>query len=194
MRRPRPLGPLVVLLLLGACAQPEAFRPEPLTFEDRTPIRFAVERVEVGTRTAPRAQPSFIEQRLGADLVAATEALLRQRIAAAGGPGRVRAVVTEARITEEPRETPGGLRGIFRREPDRRLTAELAVRIEVLDERGFERAHAETTARRSRTVPAGSGMAERDRIAWGLIRAVVDDLDEAMVMNIRDNLSGFLRL
>lgn len=187
-------APVVALLLLAACAQPAPFQPPPLTFEDRAPVHFAAHTVEVGTRVAPRDEPTFIERRVGADLVAATEALLRQRIAAGGGEGRVRAVVTEARITEEPLQTPSGLRGIFYRDPDRRLHAELSVRIEVLDERGLERAHAETSVRRSRTVPAGSDLADRDRVAWGLIRDLVDDLDAAMVDNVRENLPGFLRL
>jgi hypothetical protein len=187
-RRHLLLVPLV-LALAGCTDYAARYQPPPLAYDDRAPIRLAVDVIEVERTAPPISGSSFAAARMAEPLAEGLRALLRQRLRAAGGPGRLRAVITELAVEEELRPTPGGLAGLFRREPESRYALSAGVRLARLDERGLEQGHAVVLGSRARTIPAGATPAERDRIAFELVRDLIDDLDGALVQSLRESLS-----
>ncbi len=190
----RLLGVPLLLGLLAACAhQYETFQPPPLDFSDRPKLRFAVDAVTVQSAYQPPGKPPFIEHTLVLTPEVAVRTLLEARLVAVGGPGRLQAVILDASVQEQPLETRTGLSGFFTTEPAARLEGRLKVRIDRLDASGNVIGSISTAATRTRTVPEDAGYAERQRIAYELVRALVDDLDAGLEANLRETFAAIIR-
>jgi hypothetical protein len=190
----RLLGIALLLGLPAACAhQYETFQPPPLDFSDRPKLRFAVDAITVQSAYQPPGKPPFIEHTLVLTPEAAVRALLEARLVAVGGPGRLQAVILDASVQEQPLETRTGLSGWFTTEPAARLEGRLKVRVDRLDTAGNVIGSISTAATRTRTVPEDAGYAERQRIAYELVRALVDDLDAGLEANLRETFAAIIR-
>lgn len=181
---------IAALVLLGACAtEYQSFEPPPLDFSDRQPLKLAVERIAIDSLYRPTGSapplPLHPEE--------ATRALLEQRLQAVGGPDRLQAVILDASVEEEALETTPGLRGRLTRETEARLNGRLRVRVDRLDPAGTVVGSVSTAVERSRGIPEGAGYAERQRIAYELVRDLVDDLDAGLMANLRESFAQLIR-
>ena len=181
---------IAALALLGACASEyETFAPPPLDFSDRQPASLQVERVAIDSVYLPvgpsPALPLHPEE--------ATRALLEQRLRAVGGTDRLQAVILDASVQEEALETTPGVRGFLTTETEARLVGNLKVRVDRLDPTGAVVGSVTTAVTRSRAIPEGVGYAERQRIAYELVRDLVDDLDAGLMANLRESFGGLIR-
>jgi hypothetical protein len=191
----RALGGLLLITLLAGCAGGyETFEPPPLDFSGRPPLRFAVDRITVQSAYRPPGHPPFIDQTLAVTPEAAARTMLEQRLQAVGGPGALQAVIVDAAVREQKLEPESGVRGYLTTEPSARFEGRLKVRVDQLDAAGNPTgASVSTTATRTRAVPEDIGYAERQRIAYELVRDLVSDIDAGLTANLRESFAGLLR-
>jgi hypothetical protein len=124
---------------------------------------------------------------------AATRALLEQRLQAIGGTDRLQAVILDASVQEEALQTTSGVRGYLTTETAARLHGQIKVRVDRLDPTGTVVGSVTTAVARSRGIPEGVGYAERQRIGYELVRALVDDLDAGLSANLRESFGALIR-
>lgn len=185
---------VVATALLGACAgEYETFEPPPLDFSDRQPLSLLVDRVAIDSVYRPAGAPPYVDHALPLTPEAATRALLEQRLRAVGGTDRLQAVILDASVQEEALETTSGVRGYLTTETAARLHGRLKVRVDRLDPTGTVVGSVSTAVARSRGIPEGVGYAERQRIAYELVRDLVDDLDAGLMANLRESFGALIR-
>jgi hypothetical protein len=185
---------LVALVLLGGCASDyRTFSPPPLDFGDRPPLQLAVERITIDSVDRSTGTAADVDQMLPVTPEAATRALLEQRLLAVGGADRLQAVILDASVQEEALETASGVRGFLTTEPAARLHGAIKVRVDRLDPAGAVVSSVSTAVTRTRSIPEGVGYAERQRIAYELVRDLVADLDLGLTANIRESFAPLLR-
>ena len=185
---------VVATALLSACATKyETFEAPPLDFSDRQPLSLAVERVAIDSVYRPAGAPPYVDHALPLTPEAATRALLEQRLQAAGGADRLQAVILDASVEEEALEPASGVRGYLTTETAARLNGQIKVRVDRLDPTGTVVGSVSTAVARSRGVPEGVGYAERQRIGYDLVRALVDDLDAGLMANLRESFGALIR-
>ena len=185
---------VVVIGLLGGCASDyQSFAPPPLDFSDRQPLDLAVDRVMIDSADRRAGAPPHVDRTLPLTPAAATRALLQRRLRAVGGTDRLHAVILDASVREEALETTSGVRGWLTTEAAVRLEGRLEVRIDRLDPAGTVVRSISTAVTRTRTIPEGVAYAERQRVAYELVRDLVDDLDTALTANVRDSYAELVR-
>ncbi len=160
--------------------------------EQREPLLFAVEKVEVVDNSSLPAGTTFITKRRSRELAGRLAGMLARGIEAGGGPGTLRVVIERAVLLERPVETRSGISGLFTRETEALLEGSVAVRLSVLDDSGFQRAFARVKVERQRAVPEGTSVASRDALARGLIEDLLDQTRDALERSVEDNLAAFL--
>jgi hypothetical protein len=179
--------------LVVACSSSyETFRPPPLDFSDRAPLRLAVERVSVQSAYRPRDTAPYVDNLMPLKPEDAIRQMLEARLVAAGGPGSIQAVILDASIKEEELETQSGLRGFFTTEPAARLEGRFQVQVDRLSATGEVLKSVSTAVTRTASVPEDVGYAERQRIGYDLVRDLVQDLDEGLTSNVRANFADIL--
>jgi hypothetical protein len=124
---------------------------------------------------------------------AATRALLQQRLRAVGGTDRLQAVILDASVREQALETASGVRGWLTTESAARLEGRLEVRVDRLDPAGMVVRSISTAVVRTRAIPEGVAYAERQRIAYELVRDLVNDLDAGLSANVRESYAELVR-
>lgn len=190
----RGLAVVLLILLLAGCARDyETFEPPPLDFGDRAPLRFAVGDVVVQSAYRPQGAPPSVEHTLVLTPEAAARRLLEQRLQAVGGPGRLQGVIVDASVEEQELETRRGVSGYLTTEPAARFEGRLKVRVDRLDAAGNITTSVSTSATRSRAVPEDIGYAQRQRIAYELVRDLVDDLDAGLTANLRETFADVIQ-
>lgn len=178
--------------LLAACSRDyQAFRPQPLDLAGREPIALPVSQVTVQSAYRPRGAPPFVEHTFALTPEAAARQLLEHRLQAAGGAGALQAVILDASVEEEPLEkTQTGLRGYLTTEASSRLRGRVKVRTDRLDETGRIVSSVTTEVIRTRAILETAPYAERQENAHQLVLELVDDLDAALIGNLRQSFDG----
>lgn len=178
---------------LAGCGGPPA--PPREAAAPRPPLRLAVGELVDGDPPAPLPAANFIDERRSGELAAAARARLRSRLVPAGsGFGlRARIDLEQAALTERlAADRQGGMAGLVSREPTFAQEGALAVRIRILEADGRELAHARLAVQRARSLPAGSSVTRRDEAARALAADLLDQLDDALEVAVRDNLGPWL--
>ena len=185
---------IVIIGLLGACASDyQTFTPPPLDFSDRQPLNLAVDRVMIDSAYRPTGAPPYVDHALPLTPEAATRALLEQRLRAVGGTDRMQAVILDASVREQALETASGVRGWLTTESAARLEGRLEVRVDRLDPAGMVVRSISTAVTRTRAIPEGVAYAERQRIAYELVRDLAGDLDTGLSANVRESYAELMR-
>jgi hypothetical protein len=179
-----------VALGLAACAG----TPEPMSRPEPGPaLRLAVGTVTVEDAYAPLPQANFIDERRTRELAGLARDQIGRRLEAAGGAGWARATLREVALTERlADERRGGVTGLVTREPTWTLEGTLAGRVAIVDEFGGERAFAEARVGRTRQLPAGTSVIERDNAARSLMADLLAQFDAAFERSVRENLGDQL--
>lgn len=186
-------GLLLIVLLAGCASGYEPFQPEPLDFSDQPTLHFAVERIDVESAYRSPGAPPFIEHSLPLTPEAAMRSYLEQKLVAVGGPGRLQAVIVDASIKEQPLEVQSGVRGLLTAESSARLDGRMRVRVERYDGAGDAVASVSTAASLSRFLPEDVSYGERQRIAYGLIEDLVNELATGLASNLSESFAEILR-
>jgi len=186
------IAALATGLVVACSSSYETFRPPPLDFSGRPPLRLAVERVTVQSAYRPRDAAPYVDNLMPLKPEDAIRQMLEARLVAAGGPGAVQAVILDASVKEEELETQSGLRGFFTTEPAARLEGRFQVQVDRLSATGEVVKSVSTAVTRTASIPEDVGYAERQRIGYELVRELVQDLDEGLTTNVRANFADIL--
>lgn len=186
------IAALATGLVVACSSSYETFRPPPLDFSGRPPLRLAVERVTVQSAYRPRDAAPYVDNLMPLKPEDAIRQMLEARLVAAGGPGAVQAVILDASVKEEELETQSGLRGFFTTEPAARLEGRFQVQVDRLSATGEVVRSVSTAVTRTASIPEDVGYAERQRIGYELVRDLVQDLDEGLTTNVRANFADIL--
>jgi len=186
------IAALATGLVVACSSSYETFRPPPLDFSGRPPLRLAVERVTVQSAYRPRDAAPYVDNLMPLKPEDAIRQMLEARLVAAGGPGAVQAVILDASVKEEELETQSGLRGFFTTEPAARLEGRFQVQVDRLSATGEVVKSVSTAVTRTASIPEDVGYAERQRIGYELVRNLVQDLDEGLTTNVRANFADIL--
>ena len=193
MTAPRLWFVVVIGMICGCASDYESFEPPPLDFSDRQPLELAVDRITIDSVYRPAGAPPYVDHALPLTPEAAARGLLQQRLRAIGGTDRLQAVILDASVREEALDTTSGVRGWLTTESAARLDGRLKVRIDRLDPTGMVVRSISTAVARTRAIPEGVGYAERQRIAYELVRELVDDLDAGLSANVRESYAELVR-
>jgi hypothetical protein len=186
-------GFLLIALLAGCAGDYQTVQPPPLDFSGQPTLRFAVDRITVESTYRPAGAPPFVDHTLALTPEAALRAYLEQKLVAVGGPGRLQAVILDASVREEALEVETGVRGLLTRQASARLDGRLRVRVERFDAAGNAAGAVSTAASRSRSLPEDVGYAERQQIAYELVRDLVDDLAAGLATNLRETFADIVK-
>lgn len=188
---------LVSLLLVGGLAAcqstpPPATYPQ-ITYLNEQPIRLDVAAIEVNVAYRPPLKAPHVEQRFPVSLSDTVARWAKDRLRAVGNSGTAVFTVTDASVIEEELPTRKGLTGLVNTDQAARLKGRMAARLEVSQGGGLATGFAEANAVRTRTIPEGITLAERDDVFYAMEEAMAKDLDRALEAVVRDKLRQFIK-
>lgn len=180
---------------LAACSSspPRPRFPE-LTYGHLGRFTLDVVRVDIISEYKPTFAKPNIEHTFPVVPEQAMRKWAEDRLAVTGNPGRfARFVIQDAKVieTELPRST--GVRGAFTTDQTHRYDGTLSASLEIREERGqFRAGTASAWASRSRTVPEGITINDREKVWFEIVESLMNDLNAELDRQIRANLGQFL--
>lgn len=172
---------LVAALTLAACeTKAPVQKLAEISFADKKPIMLDVAQLEIVSEfQAPGKKPN-IEHLMPVSPENATIRWVQDRLKPMGKTGTARVVIKDAKVLEVSLKTDQGFTGLFKQEQAERYDAALDVAIVILDGRSMPVADVIARATRTRTVPEGVTVNDREREWHGLSEALVRDIDAQM--------------
>ena len=162
------------------------------SFAALPPLVFDLGRIEVVERPAA-PHPDDVEHLFPTPPAIAIGLWVTDRLRARGSVGVLRVTVDEASARSTRLATNTDLEGLFTKEQAERLDLRLRVTIEAIDVSGAVNGSASADARRSRTLPEGITLAERERIYDQTVEALLYDYNASQEQAIRQYLHLYLR-
>lgn len=190
------MGLLAALLALGlvAACSTTVSRPaiETQDFSSQPPLALSVARVEVVEQyQSPLKEPN-VEHSFPTTPAAAFKRWLAERVKAEGQNDTLRVTIEDASAVRVPLPRTEGLEGLFTTDQVERIDATMSVLLEVVNNGGVAEAYVTAKAQRSRTLPEGLTLNERDKIYQEITEALVNDLNATIEQNMRQFLSKYL--
>ncbi|CAA7618821.1 hypothetical protein [Magnetospirillum sp. UT-4] len=182
-------------LSLAACESPPAAQKlSDIGFADKRPIQLNVASLEIVPEYQPPGRKPNVEHLMPVSPEGATVRWVKDRLKPMGGAGSgsARVVIRDARVVEVPLKTDTGFAGLFKQEQAERYDGALDVAIEIKDQRGFTIADVVARATRTRTIPEGASLNERDRAMHEISEALIRDVDGQMDGLIRTYLAKWV--
>lgn len=184
----------IALLVLAACQAPALPPPLPeLTYGHLEPINLDVGRIEILEQYVPPLKAPNVEHEFLTPPATAMRQWAKDRLRAVGEIRTARLVIKTASAIETKLEIRGGLRGAFTKDQAARYDVTLDVVLEVRSERGSAVAFANAVVTRSKTVPEGLSLSERERVFHEMTQSVMDEVNSELEKNIRQFLVRYLR-
>ncbi|MCC7428728.1 MAG: hypothetical protein IT557_17685 [Alphaproteobacteria bacterium] len=179
---------------LGACSRGEPVQTsfQRLGFSALAPIRLNVGAVEIVDAYTPPRRAPHVDHLAPNPPYETARAMAEDRLRAAGSGGKARFIVQDARIVEVKLQPPGGIRGMFARDPSERYEARIAVRMEVFDAENAPLGHVEAETRRTHTVNEGTSQAERNAVWNDMVSRMMEELNVEFEFQIRRHLNHVL--
>lgn len=172
---------LAAMAALSACETPAPAGKLPvLSFANKRPITLDVGHVIIDSEYQSPGKRPNIEQEMPLSPEGAAIRWAQDRLKPVGRSGYARMIVKDARVVEVPLATDKGFTGLFKSEQSERYDGTLDVAIQILDERRMPLADVMARATRSRTVPEGISLAERDKTMFEISEALIKDIDGQM--------------
>ncbi len=184
----------IALLVLAACQAPALPPPlSELTYGHLDPINLDVGRIEIVEQYVPPLKAPNVEHEFLTPPATAMRQWAKDRLRAVGEIRTARLVIKNASAIETKLETRRGLRGAFTKDQSERYDVTLDVVLEVRGEDGAAVAFANAVVTRSRTVPEGLSLSERERVFHGMVQSVMNEVNAELEKNIRQFLVRYLR-
>ena len=183
---------LVAGAVVAACQTPPKHESEPLSFAALPPLVFDLGGIDIVER-ASAPHPSDVDHLFPTPPAVGARIWTNDRLRASGHVGWLRVTIEEASARVTPLETNTNLKGLFTEEQAERLDTRLRVTIEAIDASGEVNGSATADARRSRTLPEGITLTERERYYDEIVTALLRDYNESQEKAIRQYLRLYLR-
>ena len=182
----------VAVIAVGCETAPPRHESTPPSFAALPPLVFDLGRIEIVERPAA-PHPDDVEHLFPTPPAVAIGLWVTDRLRASGTIGALRVTVEEASARSTPLATNTDLKGLFTEEQAERLDLRLRVTIEAIDASGQVNGSASADASRSRTLPEGITLVERERIYDETVRALLHDYNASQERAIRQYLHLYLR-
>ena len=182
----------VAVVAAGCEIAPPRYESTPPSFAGLPLLVFDLDRIEMVQRPAA-PHPDDVDHLLPTSPATAIEIWVNDRLRARGTVGTLRVTVEEASARLTALETDTEFEDIFTKEQAERLDVRLRVTIEAIDQSGEVNGSATAQATRSRTLPEGITLAERDQVYDEVIAALLHDYNASMETAIRQYLRLYLR-
>jgi hypothetical protein len=185
---------VMAALAASACqnAKPPVQKLPEISFANQRPIMLDVGQLEIVPEYISPGRSPNIEHLMPMSPEGATVRWAQDRLKPMGKAGFARVVVKDAKVIEVPLKTDKGLTGVFKQEQETRYDATLDVVVEIHDARGMTVGDVTARAARSRTVPEGLSINERDRVLYEISEALIKDIDQQMTPLIKSYLARWV--
>ncbi|MGE5515350.1 MAG: hypothetical protein ACM31D_05960 [Bacteroidota bacterium] len=185
---------LLCALTLAACEnKPPVQKLPEISFADKRPFMLDVGQLEIVPEYISPGKRPNIEHLMPVSPENATVRWAQDRLRPVGRSGFARVVIKDAKVVEVPLKTDKGFTGMFKQEQEERYDASLDVAIQILDERHMPVADVVARATRTRTVPEGVSLNERDRVLYEISESLIRDIDTQMDGLIRSYLNRWVQ-
>lgn len=189
-RRSRVVMALACVLALAACEnKPPVQRLPEISFADKVPFRLDVGQLEIVPEYVSPGKRPNIEHLMPVSPEAATVRWAQDRLKPIGRSGYARVIIRDAKVVEVPLKVDKSFSGMFKDEQSERYDGSLDVAVQILDERHMPVADVVARATRTKTVPEGATMNERDRVLYEISESMIRDVDAQMDGLIRTYLN-----
>lgn len=186
----------LAVLALPACqnVKPPMQKLPEISFANLRPISLDVGQLEIVSDYAPPGRAPNIEHLMPVSPGGAAERWAQDRLKPVGTTGYARVTIKDAKVVATALKVDKGVTGLFKHEQEERYDANLDVAVEILDQRHLP-IGSEVVARatRSRTVPEGMTINERDRVLYEISESLARDIDQQMDGLIRSYLARWVR-
>lgn len=178
------------LALLSSCGPPPPLRPTfpDLRFTDKPPLLLDAARIDIRSPVeAGDADRGFP--------VAPLQAMQnwgRDRLKASGRGNPARFTINTASATAKDLPTKGGVSGTFTDQVSQQYDVAVDATLEILGDHGMALRSVHAAASRSRGVLQSASANDRDQVRYDLVKAVMDDFDQQMEAQLRDNFGLYL--
>jgi len=169
---------LALGMLVAACANnpPPMGALPPVSFAGKPPFALNVAKIEIVPKFTSSSQPPHIELTMPVSPENAIRRWVQDRLQAKGSTGILRVLITDATATEAPLKMEKGVSAMFTTQQESQIDMSAAVTLQVLDERQFVKSEVSGNAARSRTLPQGLKLNERDKILYDTVVDMVTGL------------------
>lgn len=184
----------LIATMLGVTAcEFQVARPKyaELSYSHLPPINLAVGKIETVTEYVAPTKPPNVEHLFPVRPSAAAERWGRDRLRAVGVKGTARVIVKHASVVEVPLKVKTGLRGMVTKDQSERYDAVLEIAIEIDGDRG--KGSVSSRTQRSRTVPEGITLNQREKVWFEMTEAMMRDLNAALERELNRNMRGYVR-
>ena len=163
-----------------------------ITFTHQDPISLDVRRIDVIDQySAPGTLPN-VEHEFPVSLEATAERWASDRLRANGSAGSARVRILDASVVEQRLETKEGISGLVTTDQSEKYSARLLVEVVAENPARGLNGSASAEIRRSRTVPEGLTLNEREKIWYEMAEKIARDMDERLENAILTHMSGFV--
>lgn len=181
---------------LGACESvaPQMQRLPEISFAHKQPIQLNIAELRIDPQYQPPGRKPNIEHLMpvSPESAAVRWAQDRLRPMGAAGSGAARMIIADARVVEVPLPVEKGLTGLFKEQQAERYEGFLDISIQILDQRNLPIADVVARATRTRSVPQGISLNERDRVLHELTEDMITDIDNQMDGLIRTYMARWV--
>jgi len=193
----RKLALLALLAVVGVVAACTGAPPQPvtprLTYDHLGAIRLDVAEVKVVEVYVPPLKAPNVEHEFAIAPAGAARRWFDDRLEAAGTAGLALAVVREASVVEVPLKKTTGVTGLVTQDQSERYDAKLVMEIEIRNAVGDKEAFVRAVASRSRTVPEGASVNDREKVYFELTEALMNDINAQLENQINQHFARYLR-
>jgi len=176
--------------LLSSCGPPPP--PEPaypdIRFTGAPPLVIEATRIDI------RAQdlPGSTDRSFPVSPLQAMQNWARDRLRGSGHGNPARFTIVKASATEKNLPIQGGISGTFTDQVSQQYDVAVVGTLEILDEHGMAVRSVNASSTRSRSVLQSATPTDRDQARYDLVKTVMDDFDQQMQAQIRDNFGMYL--
>lgn len=182
-------------LAASACqnAKPPMQKLPEISFANLRPFQLDVGQLEIVSEYVSPGRSPNIEHLMPVSPEGAAQRWAQDRLKPVGKTGSARVVIKDAKVIEVPLATDKGFTGAFKKEQELRYDGALDVAVQILDQRHMVVGETVARATRSRTVPEGLTLNERDRILYDISESLAKDIDQQMAQLIQNYLGRWVR-
>ena len=182
---------LSIASAIAGCDTPVEERNFPeIGFSHQAPIALDVASIEV-RKPPPGAVDGSVSSELPVTPQEAAARWARERLKPVGASGAAVVTIEKASLVEERLRRTGGVRGAFTTDQTERYVGELALAVSIVGPGGEASVRARAT--RTRTIPEGATLAEREKLWFDMVESLGRDIDKVMQEQIEKHMTAYLR-
>ncbi|MGD9537283.1 MAG: hypothetical protein AB7P52_05985 [Alphaproteobacteria bacterium] len=186
-------GALVLVAALIGCST-TVTRPviPTLSYSHLPPLELSVARVDLVEAYRSPLQDPNVEHTFPTPPALAFKRWVSDRLRPVGQDGSLRVTIEDASARRAPLPRTEGVEALFTTDQVERIDATVNVLLETLDNGGNVTSTVTARAQRTRTIPEGLTLNERDQIYQEITEALINDLNTTLEQNIRQYMARYM--